>query len=259
MARSKNTTNKETTKTIVSVGELGKKKPLATKLGPNPSNLGKTGEAGNRKGDIHAVADAAPHHPSLGQRIRTRRRERDWSLNQLAELSDIAPSTLSKVENDILTLNYDRLQAVAGAFGLGLSEFLADASSTFASPRPVMARRSLFRFDQAEVISTPNYEYRYLCTDLVVKSMVPIFSIVRARSLDEFGPMLRHDGEEVVFVIKGEVTIHTEFYKPECMRAMQGVYIDSTMGHAYINSGDGEAWIVSVNTSAIPETSLSRK
>lgn len=199
-----------------------------------------------------------PIHISLGQRIRNWRRSKDWSLNQLAEASDIAPSTLSKVENDILTLNYDRLAAVASAFGLSLSQFLADQETRTLSARPVMGRRSLFRYDQGEVVSTPNYEYHYLCTDLVVKGMVPIFSVVRARSLEEFGPLLRHDGEELIFVIKGQVTVHTEYYKSEVLDPMQGVYIDSTMGHAYINSGEGDAWIFSVNTSPIPAETLHR-
>jgi ribosome-binding protein aMBF1 (putative translation factor) len=199
-----------------------------------------------------APAASAPRGPSLGQRIRSLRRDRDWSLNQLAQASDIAPSTLSKVENDILTLNYDRLAAVATAFGMSLSEFLAEPRAHKSGARPVMGRRSRFRCDQGEIVDTPNYEYRYLCTDLVVKHMVPIFSVVKARSLEEFGPLLRHEGEEMVLVIKGEVTVHTEFYAPEVLPAMHGIYIDSPMGHAYVNSGDGEAWILSVNTAPHP-------
>lgn len=190
--------------------------------------------------------------PSLGSRIRNLRRDRNWSLNQLAQASDIAPSTLSKVENDILTLNYDRLSAVAGAFGLSLSEFLAEPRAQKSSTRQVMGRRSRFRCDQGEIVDTPNYEYRYLCTELMVKHMVPIFSVVKSRSLEEFGPLLHHEGEEMVLVLKGEVTVHTEFYAPEVLPAMHGIYIDSTMGHAYVNSGEGEAWILSVNTSPKP-------
>jgi transcriptional regulator with XRE-family HTH domain len=203
-----------------------------------------------------AQAPAAPAGMSLGQRIRNLRRDRDWSLNQLAQICEIAPSTLSKVENDILTLNYDRLSAVAAAFGMSLSEFLAEPRSQAAGPRPVMARRSRFQHDTGEIVSTPNYEYRYQCTDLVAKGLVPIFVVVKARSLDEFGPMLHHEGEELVFVIKGQVTVHTEYYKPEVLGPLQGMYIDSTMGHAYVNSGEGEAWMFSVNTSTKPASTL---
>jgi mannose-6-phosphate isomerase-like protein (cupin superfamily) len=163
---------------------------------------------------------------------------------------------LSKVENNILTLNYDRLSALAAAFGLSLSEFLAEPRARLAGPRAVMARRSLFRHDKGEIVTTPNYEYRYQCNDLVAKGLVPIFVVVKARSLAEFGPLLHHEGEELVFVVKGQVTVHTEFYKPEPLGPLQGMYIDSTMGHAYINSGEGEAWMFSVNTSTHPASTL---
>jgi transcriptional regulator with XRE-family HTH domain len=208
-----------------------------------------------------SAAPGAPARPglSLGHRIRNLRRERDWSLNQLAEASDVAPSTLSKVENDILTLNYDRLSAVAAAFGLSLSEFLAEPRSRGPGLRPVMARRSLFQYDHGEIVNTSNYEYRYQCTDLVAKGLVPIFVVVKARSLEEFGPMLQHEGEELVFVIKGQITVHTEYYRPEVLGPLQGMYIDSTMGHAYVNSGAGEAWMFSVNTSTQPATALAER
>ena len=230
----------------------------ATKAAPKKASKASVpprGSSGAQASDQAAPAPSptrAAAGPSLGSRIRNLRRDRNWSLNQLAQTSDIAPSTLSKVENDILTLNYDRLSAVAGAFGLRLSEFLAEPRAQRFNARQVMGRRSRFRCDQGEVVDTLNYEYRYMCTDLMVKQMVPIFSIVKSRSLEEFGPLHHHEGEEMVLVLKGEVTVHTEFYAPEVLQATHGIYIDSTMGHAYINSGEGEAWILSVNTSPKP-------
>lgn len=202
-----------------------------------------------KKEELAPLDAPVPHKkgPSLGARIRNWRRTKDWNLNELAERSGIAPSTLSKVENDILTLNYDRLLAVARAFGMGLSEFLVDSSES-SSVAPVSARRSVMRYDDGEKVNTPNYEYHYLCNDLMVKQMVPVFSIVKARSIEEFGPLLRHQGEEYVFVLKGQVTVHTEFYRPQALNALDGIYLDSTMGHAYVNSGNEEAWIISVNT-----------
>jgi len=69
--------------------------------------------------------------------------------------------------------------------------------------------------------------------------MVPIVAEVRARSLDEFGPLLRHGGEEYFLVTSGRVAVHTEFYAPEILGEGDGIYLDSTMGHAYLNAGEG--------------------
>jgi hypothetical protein len=46
------------------------------------------------------------------------------------------------------------------------------------------------------VVDPKFYTYQYFCTDLIGKKMVPIVAEVRARTLEELGPLLRHAGEE---------------------------------------------------------------
>ena len=182
----------------------------------------------------------------LGARIRQLRRAAGWNLSDLSERSRIAVSTLSKVENGALTLNYDRLQQVAQAFEMSLSEFLSAVSAS--EPKPVAtARVAWARAGSGARVDTQAYENHYLCESLRLKSMVPIMARCKARTLDEFGPMLRHEGEEFVLVFKGRVAVHTEYYGVEVLEAGEGVYIDSRMGHAYLQHGEDEAWIVSVN------------
>ena len=177
-------------------------------------------------------------------RMRELRRARGWSLSQLSERSRIATSTLSKLENNALSLTYDRLCAIAEAFGVSLSEFLSGAVDTMensgASARFVVERRG-----GGELVDTPGYLYEYLCTDLRIKQIVPTLSKVKARTLREFGALLRHPGEEFVFVIKGKIEVHTEIYSPETLESGDSLYLDSRMGHAYLNAADGETVILS--------------
>jgi len=186
---------------------------------------------------------------NLGSHIRELRRERRWSLNELSSRSGIAASTLSKVENGALSLTYDRLLMLAHGFGLTLSEFLVP--TPVAQPTPIGAARiSWAATGDGELVETAAYRYHYLCTDLRAKRMVPIRSQVMARSLEDFGPLLRHDSEEFVFVLQGRVQVVTEFYAPRVLDMGESVYLDSRQGHAYLNVGDGEAWILSVNAEA---------
>jgi quercetin dioxygenase-like cupin family protein len=78
--------------------------------------------------------------------------------------------------------------------------------------------------------------------------MVPILSRCKARTMGEFGPLLRHEGEEFIFVVRGQVAVHTEIYGAEVLNTGEGVYLDSRMGHAYLQAGEEEAWILSVNS-----------
>jgi transcriptional regulator with XRE-family HTH domain len=184
----------------------------------------------------------------LGNRIREFRKARNWSLDELSTRSGIASSTLSKIENHLLSLTYDRLCAVAEAFDLTPSQFIADPSEREHRQGPT-ARFSITRRGGGESMDTPNYAYTYMCTSLQSKRMVPLVSRLRSRTLKEFGPLVHHEGEEFSVVMKGKVDIHTEFYQVERLEEGDGVYLDSRMGHAYLNAGDGEAVIMTVNCS----------
>ena len=76
------------------------------------------------------------------------------------------------------------------------------------------ARRSIGRLDDAVRVTTPNYDYYYLCTELRRKRMIPMLTRIRAKSLEEFGDLVRHSGEEYIHVLEGTIDVHTEFYDP---------------------------------------------
>ena len=44
--------------------------------------------------------------------------------------------------------------------------------------------------------------------------MIPIITRIRAKSLSEFGDLVRHSGEEYIHVLEGTIIVHTEFYDP---------------------------------------------
>ncbi len=157
-------------------------------------------------------------------------------------------STLSKVEHDRLTLTYDKLQQLGERLGLRMSELFAEPEQEAPA---VTARRSVGTLENAVRVNTKNYDYYYLCTELRRKRIIPVFTRVRARSVDEFGQLVRHSGEEWLYVLEGRVEIHTEFYDKLCLETGQSVYIDSSMGHAIIvGEGCEEATVIGVCSSA---------
>jgi hypothetical protein len=107
-------------------------------------------------------------------------------------------------------------------------------------------RRSVSRSGEGSVIDTPNYGHVYPATELLNKQMVPIFGQPKARTLGEFGELLRHSGEEFSVVLEGAVVFHTELYAPVLLQAGDSVYFDSSMGHAYLRVGDGPCRVLTV-------------
>jgi len=175
-------------------------------------------------------------HPTIGSLLRALRARNDWTLKEMSQRCGIPLSTLSKVENDRLTLTYDKLQQISQRLNIRMSELFAEDDST--PEPPVTARRSIGRIEDAVRVTTPNYDYFYLCPELRRKRMIPVITRVRAKSIEEFGELVHHSGEEYIHVLEGRAEVHTEFYDPIVLEAGQAVYIDSNMGHAYI-AADG--------------------
>ncbi|MEG3181328.1 helix-turn-helix domain-containing protein [Sphingomonas sp. LT1P40] len=190
---------------------------------------------------------AAP--PTLGTVMRGIRARHGWTLKEMSAKSGIPVSTLSKVEHDRLTLSYDKLQQLSQRLNIRMSDLFAEGSDD-SVPR-VTGRRSLGTMDQAVRVTTDNYDYNYLCTDLRRKRMIPLITRIRAHSAREFGDLVRHQGEEFIYVIEGRIEVHTEFYDPVTLGPGETIYIDSSMGHAYVVAeGCDEALVLGVCSSA---------
>ena len=202
--------------------------------------------------DPAALPTAVPRKqasPTLGSVVRSIRTRNDWTLKEMSQRTGIPLSTLAKVEHDRLTLTYDKLQQLSQRLQIPMSSLFAEATDP--AQTRVSARRSIGRLGQFMRIDTGNYEYRYLCTDLRQKRMIPVMGFARTKSLADFGPLVKHAGEEFIYVLEGRLEVHTEFYEPVLLEAGECIYLDSTMGHAYLaGPGCEQASLLAVCSSA---------
>lgn len=182
--------------------------------------------------------------PTLGSVLRGLRARFGWTLKEMSAHSGIPVSTLSKVEHDRLTLTYDKLQQISERLKIQMS----DLFSPNGGQEPAMtARRSVSRSKDALRVETENYDHYYLNTDLRRKLMIPIRVKHRKKTLEEFGPLTKHHGEELRYVLEGAITVYTDVYEPVTLQQGDSIYIDSTMGHAYlVAEGFDEATTFSV-------------
>ncbi|WP_235976678.1 helix-turn-helix domain-containing protein [Sandaracinobacteroides hominis] len=188
-------------------------------------------------------------HSTLGTVLRGLRSRQGWTLKEMSAKTGIPVSTLSKIEHDRLTLSYDKLQQLSRRLGMRMSELFAEGPDV--EVPQVTARRSIGTMERALRVETDNYDYHYLCTDLRRKRMIPILTRIRARSTEEFGDLVTHPGEELVYVLEGRIVVHTTHYDPVTLNPGEAIYIDSTMGHAYlVAEGFEEALVLGVCSSA---------
>jgi transcriptional regulator with XRE-family HTH domain len=192
---------------------------------------------------------------AFGPRLRGLRQAAGLTLKDLAERSSLAISTISKIENDRMSPTYDVLLRLAGGLAIDLSSLLEGPA-----PAPAMlGRLDVTRAGGRRKHPTGTYVYEPFATGLTRKGMDPTFVTVTARSIDEFPDLIRHPGEELVYVISGTVELHAEYYAPIRLEAGDSVYYDATMGHAYVSVGPENATILNIccGTSGVPPVELS--
>ena len=84
---------------------------------------------------------AAGDRKSLGDGVRRLRRQRGWTLAQLSKNTGLAISTLSKVENNQISLTYHNLAKLASGMSLDLADFFAPETMGGHTPRHILCRR----------------------------------------------------------------------------------------------------------------------
>jgi transcriptional regulator with XRE-family HTH domain len=188
-------------------------------------------------------AREATTEPDLGGRLRMLRQRNKWSLATVSAKTGLATSTLSRIENNQLSLTYEKLLQLSRGLGVDLAELISGAEDRTAEAGS--GRRAFTPPGGGREIQTEHHYYRYLCTELTGKKMTPIIGKTTATDIREVGGFLRHEGEELVFVTSGTLEVHTEFYSPLRVEAGGCVYFDASMGHAFVSVG-GPATFLSV-------------
>ena len=200
-----------------------------------------------------AINHGAERDGNLGESLRRIRKERGMTLIEAGEKSGMPMSTISKIENNKMSLSYDKLLRICNALDIDISELFSGVPAAEKSPAPVSSgRRSINRRGTGYAIDTPNYSHLYPAADLLNKRSVPIIAEIHTRSLAEFGEMIRHPGEEFAIVLEGTVDLYTDLYAPTRLATGDSIYFDSGMAHAYIAVGDSPCRVLSVCTSDEP-------
>jgi transcriptional regulator with XRE-family HTH domain len=169
------------------------------------------------------------------------RKARGWTLKQFSDVTGVSVATLSKIENDQAGLSFGTVLKIVNSLGMTFEELLSAGTGEGGRGRRVVNRAG-----SGVRLATSQYDYEIFATELVAKRMVPLITRVKARAVADFPRLLGHAGEEWIYVLRGAVEFHTEYYAPVVLRQGDSVYIDSGMGHASISIGEGDAELLSV-------------
>jgi transcriptional regulator with XRE-family HTH domain len=193
------------------------------------------------------VTAAARTRSNLGERVKDLRLRKRLSLHELATMAGLSRSTLYKVENSGMSLTYEKLIGLSEGLGVEISQLFRSSAESPAEDA-FSGRREVGRAGEGDLITTGNYDHFYLCNEIMQKGLVPMFGRVKSRTLEDFGALSTHAGEEFTYVLEGTIEVHTKLYRSVILDKGDYIYLDSTMPHAYLSKSAEDAFILTVCT-----------
>ncbi|GGO99773.1 helix-turn-helix domain-containing protein [Stakelama pacifica] len=183
-----------------------------------------------------------------GDVLKALRAEKGWTLQEVSRRTGMPISTLSKIEHGKMSLTYDKITRLSRGLEVDIERLFASSPHPDPSApiRLPAGRRSVSRSGEGTLMESDVYSSLYPAADLLAKKLLPIVTEVKVRSLAEFGPLLRHSGDEYSYVVEGAIELHTDLYAPLRLEVGDSVYFDSTTPHAYIAAAPGTCKLVTV-------------
>ena len=174
---------------------------------------------------------AAEPHQELAQRIKRWREARGWNQQALADRAGFARSTLSKIENGLLSPTFEILLKLAQGFGCTLSDLVR------AEPVALVGRLVVERGTPGVGIDNPNTRLWPLGADLRGRPFQSMLVEFTQGDVAGFGDWNRHETDDMLHVLSGVLVLHTEGYAPVTLHPGDTVHFDGTMPHACLRGG----------------------
>ena len=185
-----------------------------------------------REGAIKPNASHAANH--LGSRLRQLRTARGLSLAEVAAASGISVGFLSAVERAQMSPSVGTLRKLARYYRTNIFDFFDAAESNSGLVRPA-ARKVLE--------AGPGVRMELLAWGSTV--MEP--HLFRIKPNAGSGESYAHEGEEFLFVLRGELKISLADEEYHLKRG-DSFYFQSATPHRWTNPGQVETWLLWVNT-----------
>jgi DNA-binding transcriptional MerR regulator/quercetin dioxygenase-like cupin family protein len=173
---------------------------------------------------------------SLGEKLRAARRRRGLSLREASGLAGLSVSHLSAIERGTRNTSLAGLQRLAVALGISVSDLFGSSSG---SGRLVHAGRR-------PVLDTGDGRVRVESLAVGAQLLEPHLYVVQPGGGSDGS--YHHDGEEMVYVLLGEVEFWLNELERHVVRAGDCLTFPSSLRHRWRNCGAGRLEMLWVNT-----------
>lgn len=169
----------------------------------------------------------------LGEKLKLLRKEKDLTLDKLAELSGVAKATLSRIENGVTTGNLNTHLKICEALQVNLGELYKGLESV---------NEKIVAFDDKNIKEAEVFNYDEKVSSIILskqtgkKKMLPQLLIIepnRGTPKEENAP----GSDKFIYCLEGEAEISISD-KKNILKKNSSVYFDSSLPHSVKNIGN---------------------
>lgn len=179
---------------------------------------------------------------NLGQKIKKLRKERNMTLNDLREKTNLSTGFLSQLERGLTTVAIDALEKIAGALDINISYFF---------PVPVGHRGIITRGYEKQLFQDEKsslFINFLLSGNLEGKKLFPrIVELLPGEKKRTDVSLYAHKGEEFIYVLEGILTLALSTGTHELYPGDSAHFL-SKEPHNWINNTSRKVCILVVNT-----------
>lgn len=177
----------------------------------------------------------------IGLALKDRRTKLGMSIRDLANICQIAPSTISLIENGKTSPNLLSLKAICDALNIPVFSLLLEEEES---------KVKLVRKGEQSTFVRNVSNGKPLTERLIIQGVNEMYAaLVHVPALSDSGSYAHHGGEEFVFVLKGSVVYDLEGKSRYELSEHDTLYYPNYIGHRWENNTDTDAEIMLVSTS----------
>lgn len=173
----------------------------------------------------------------VGKRIKSVRKKKGLTLQELSEKSGISATAISAIERDVSSPTVSTLAAVARALGESLSALLGEFDAGY-----VLTRSGARKRLASEI---RNVDFESLASGAAGQRFHPMLCTLSggARSGDDF---INHRGDDFFYVIRGALVVETGG-EPLSLGEGDALYCPANLPYRWKNGSEGETRLLIVS------------
>lgn len=185
---------------------------------------------------------------TIGELLRTIRKRRKMTLEQLSERTGISVSSLSRIENTQLGLTLEKIELLAAALEVPAAELVSGGRSRQgASParRKTSADPGAARFEVGRARGRRETDYRDVNTKFLFdrnaeRSLECMQYTIQPVSIWD-SEFVRHPGEKIVYILRGTAVMYCQNRSPVVLEPGDALFMDAEVWHSIVAVNDEPA------------------